>query len=385
MTIVAFLLWIPGSVFLFEIISGMKFTDPVPPLVGVIEKKIDLDTSYRSLVEGKFQRNLSVGFPQHLPFYATITRCFNQIQYSLLGLSSNREVLVGREGILHGTTYAKNSCQQSLTTSKEKINEWAENIANIQNIIRQRGQNFLYVLTPSKADFMPETLPFGYPCPATAEDRISFVTSALAALDKRDVHYFDATDGLNRTKELYGFDPFPKGGIHWTDLAAHLATQGLVDKLNFDLDRENVSYPYKLVVTTKQIPTMEEQDFAQLMNVAFTPSNYLTAEITVSGQLKSLCDEPVNIVVVGGSFFTSIGRALSRSPCNPSIRQLSYLTISQVDYGISPGKLVVTAPDLGILKQADIIIVEENMGILMNSRHIPAFLQLLEKESLQGQ
>lgn len=126
MIIAALLLWMPGLIVLLEIISGMKIADPAPPLVGVIEEKIDLDTRYRSLVEGKFQRNLSISFPQHLPFYATITRGFNQIQYSLLGLSSNREILVGGDGILHRTTYAKNSCQQSLTTSREKINEWAE-------------------------------------------------------------------------------------------------------------------------------------------------------------------------------------------------------------------------------------------------------------------
>ncbi len=231
---------------------------------------------------------------------------------------------------------------------------------------------------------MPETLPFGYLCPATTEDRINFVTSALAALEKKGVHYFDATNGLNRTKELYGFDPFPKGGIHWTDLAAHLSTQGLVDKLNSVLDRKKVPHPYKLIVTTKKVPTLVEQDFAQLMNVAITPSNYLTAEITVSGKPISPCGEPIDIVVVGGSFFESIGRSLSRSPCRPSVRQLSYLTINQIDYSISPGKIVVTPLDLGILKQADIIIVEEDMGMIMNSRHIPELRQFLENGTLPG-
>ena len=62
--------------------------------------------------------------------------------------------------------------------------------------------------------------------------------------------------------------------------------------------------------------------------------------------------------MVGGSFFDKMGRSLMRSPCQPQLMLLSYLTFASINFNElekAPSRDV----DYTLLDKADVIILED--------------------------
>jgi hypothetical protein len=243
------------------------------------------------------------------------------------------------------------------------LRQWAQTIRDIQDMSTARGQIFLYVLTPSKIEHIPDTIPAAFPC--RSRDRQRFVAGVRSYLDAAGVSYVDATASMAEIKPKYGYDPFPKFGIHWTQLAAYPATLEIIKAINGSKGRTAV-IPYEISVRHAERPVIEDYDYAHLLNVLLMPTPKDTAVFSVTTPSPSRCPPPLSILTVGGSFFQALGANLSRSPCPPSVAHLFYLSLDTYRY--ESGRLNRTGKaDYGLLKTAEVVIVEENVGIMPTS------------------
>jgi hypothetical protein len=130
--------------------------------------------------------------------------------------------------------------------------------------------------------------------------------------------------------------------------------------------------PYEITVERARVPALEDYDYASLLNVLWTPMPNDTAAIAPVRHGPARCPPPVSIAAVGGSFFTALGKNLSRAPCPPGITQLSYLTLGALRFEAGALKRGTTS-GYEFLRPADVVIVEENVGILLKARHVSAF------------
>lgn len=120
----------------------------------------------------------------------------------------------------------------------------------------------------------------------------------------------------------------------------------------------------------------QDYDYGRLLNVFWTPTPNDTATFSVTTPPPSQCPTPLSIITVGGSFFQFLGANLSLGPCPPSVAHLFYLTVNTYRY--ESGQLKITGEaDYGLLKPADVFIVEENVGILAAAPHISVFHKYL--------
>lgn len=370
-------LWFPVAFAVGTRASGFPVADPAVPLIGVVQNRAQVLVSLPSLLDGKFQKWLALSAAEWVPFYASISRWFNEAQFMALRISSNREIMVGRENYLFHPIYASNYCHRDIHASQPAMRAWARTIAEIQTEVERRGQAFLFVLTPSKIEHMPDRLPLGYPC--NAPDRDMFVSEAKRHLDGEGVHYVDASLGLDQVQRRYGYEPFPKGGIHWTDLAAHGPANAVLEQLNH-LSGQQIALPFGAQAMEAAEASHEDQDFAHLMNLKWLPSPNKTAKLVKTEPQTQACPTAHSIVAVGGSFLTALARNLARAPCAAEVRHLSYFVLGQYRYaeGMDTPGFELEDKDMGILKTADAIILEENIGILLKASHVSAFHRFLK-------
>jgi hypothetical protein len=224
-------LWLPAAAFCWNAAAPLPWQwqskylngpplDPTPISTPRLDNFID-----RSL-----QDSLAKAIGPSIPFFNDVVRLHNQVLYGGFGISPSKHILIGKNEYLHNPIYTNAYCRRDVTASADTLRQWAQEIRSIQDIATARGQIFLYVLTPSKIEYIPETMPVAFPC--RSQDRQRFVAAALSYLDAAGVTYVDATASMDAIEKKYGYDPFPKFGIHWTELAAYPATLEIIREIN---------------------------------------------------------------------------------------------------------------------------------------------------------
>jgi alginate O-acetyltransferase complex protein AlgJ len=371
------LLWLPAIAFAWNGVAKWKWLSA--PLAGVQVKVAAAPLTIGGLSDGSFQRGLAKRLGPSIPFFADAVRLHNQVLYSAFGLSASPHIIIGREKFLHNPTYTMAYCRRDIERSAEEFEKWARMLREIQDKVEARGQTFLYILTPSKIEHLPDTIPLGFPCPSA--DRRRFLAEGLRRLDEHGVNYTDATADIDAIRPIYGYEPFPAGGIHWTELAAYPPTLEIIRRINATKGKTVIA-PYRIAVGPAPRPSPTDRDYTELLNLFWEPKLGNTAKISVAAPAPaSRCPEAVSTIAVGGSFFTALGTNLSLAPCPPKLSQLSYFVIDTRHF--IKGKMTFDkAPDYGLLSSADVVLVEENAGIFLKTKHIAALHKYLHTGEL---
>lgn len=371
------LLWLPAIAFAWNlVVAKPKWRSK--PLTGVQMTAAPVPLTFERVKDGSFQRSFAKRIGPSIPFFADAVRLHNQVLYSALGLTTSPHIIVGKGRFLHNPTYMSAYCHRDIESSAPEFEGWARMLREIQDKVEARGQTFLYVLTPSKIEHLPDTLPPGFPCPSTDQPR--FLAAALARLDDHGVKYVDATAGIDAIRPKYGYDPFPPGGIHWTDLAAYPPALEIIRRINTSLGKTVVP-PFDIDVGQSPRATGSDRDYVELLNLFWEPRSPGLAKISIAASPPPRCPDAVSILAVGGSFFTALGTNLSLAPCPPKVSQLSYFVIDTRHF--RDGKLTFDkAPDYSLLASSDVVVVEENAGIFLKTKHIPALHKYLHTGDL---
>jgi alginate O-acetyltransferase complex protein AlgJ len=352
------LLWLPALAYCWNAVSPWQWhsaslSHPMD-ISPVSERRLD------TFIDRSLQDSLAKAIGPSIPFFNDAVRLHNQIMYAGFGLTTSQHILIGKNGYLHNPFYTNAYCHRDVKASADMMRKWAQKIREFQDIATARGQIFLYVLTPSKIEHIPATMPAAFPC--RSPDRQRFIAVILSYLDAAGVKYVDATAAIDNFKEKYGYEAFPKYGIHWTQLAAYPATLEIIRAINRAKGNSAI-IPYEIAVGPAQVPVAQDYDYGFVLNVFWTPTPKDTATFSVTTQSPSQCPTPLSIVAVGGSFFQALGADLSRGPCPPSVAHLFYLTVNTYRY--ESGQLTIAGKaDYELLKSAEVVIFEENVGAL---------------------
>lgn len=352
------LLWLPAGAYCWNAVSPWQWHSAQlngAPITNILsERKLE------TFLNRSWQDSLAKAIGPSIPFFNDAVRLHNQIVYAGFGISPSQHILIGKDEYLHNPIYTNAYCHRDVVASADKLRKWAQQIRDIQDTVRARGQAFLYVLTPSKIEHIPETIPIAFPC--RSRDRQRFTATVLSYLDAVGVKYFDATATMADIKGKYGYEPFPRYGIHWTELAAYPATLEIIRTINGAMGRSAI-IPYEIAVSRAKQPVVHDYDYGLLLNILWPPTPGDTAAFSVTTPPPPKCPPPLSMLIVGGSFFQALGANLSRAPCPPSVKHLFYLTLDTYRY--ETGQFTGTGvADYTLLKPAEVVILEENIGVL---------------------
>jgi hypothetical protein len=322
--------------------------------------------NFENIVNNRYQRFVSQTIGQMSPVYATATHWKNQFYYSVLGVSTYPDILVGGDRQLLQAIYINEYCTRNLTTFRPQAEAWASMLQRVQDFFQARGKTFLYVITPSKPAVYPQYLPNSYNCPSNQYDRLHRAEVYRAILDRRGIQYVDGTELIAANRDKFAISMFPRGGIHWNMQGASLVAKAITDKLNA-LRGPDTLTPFTFSVAPSYSPENSDRDLMEILNLLWPDYHYEVPVVTYHPASRREPCRPLRIAEVAGSFLFNVNDALSQITCPAHIRDWWYWDNRLFEYPpVLPKDQPVDATQRrhDLLDDADIIIFEENEALL---------------------
>ncbi len=345
--------------------------------------------SRSAFFSGSWQKAFDQWFNAHIvPLKPKIIKLGNHIYYALFSKSymQSGNIIIGKHRYLYElSSVEKYYNLQRQSYDQATLDRWADDLQALSNFFHQRGQTFIYMITPSKASYYPEHLPTCQRC-GKIPPRPDY-QGLTATLKKRRINFLDASDLILSARTTYEPYLFPKGGFHWTQLSSALAARELMKHISTQHPLPELKFTYR----AKPKAEGEDADGARLLNLISTPKSYPTPEVFIQ-PLTPITSKPLKIAIISGSFMFSVANILVETQL---FHQIDFFFYWQVDHyryrsdkQVKPTvliqKFMPAFESLGIqpktphayddILNADVVILEENEPIL-RSNHFKAFFK----------
>jgi alginate O-acetyltransferase complex protein AlgJ len=351
-----------------------------PRLRGVTEASPSPAWSLRSFADGTLQKALTNAVTDAFPLRPLLIGVNNQIRYKLFGHSGAAGVITGENGQLIEKAYLDEYCTRNLAAFEPKARDWALRLKEIQDFYTARGKIFIYLITPSKISYMPENFVRKLSsCASSERDRVGILPRYGQLLKDAGVHVVDSASLIYGLKGKYDVDLFPAGGVHWNAIGIAAADDAILAEINRQAGSAiapKLSWKYKVVDRAQGT----DRDLLDLLNVLSPDARYATASVTY--EPKPACGDMAlasrRAAMIGGSFAGTLGRTLINQGCLSRLEVYNYLyrdLSAGADYKTVKKRLI--AADILPLRDADIVILEENESVLPASGHAREFYRVI--------
>ena len=188
-------------------------------LSGVVHIPEKPSFSLDAFLSGEFESEIENYFSYHLATRKAQTRFYNQLLYTLLHSSANRDILVGREDYLFEKSYASAYLTELTPERRKDLSSKVTDLARLAALLNERGVPLVVRISPSKAEHYPEYLPISYQrfvkMKHNGEYSANWYQAFCEELRKSDILVYDRYELMEEMKQE-GEIVFAKGGTHWT-------------------------------------------------------------------------------------------------------------------------------------------------------------------------
>lgn len=388
---------LPVSMMFFLLIFGMATIFRVSDsdhLYFVKEHEYPESYSLEDVKNGKFQREFALWFNDHFWYRNTAVRWKNQLLYSVFqdrvvnGIHGKDDFVLAEED-----TSLFVAGKYSNKYSEKEYLEYALSVKKMQDRLKKKGKKFIYIITPLKAEILPEKLPWRY---KILYDRYyssgeGFHASLIKAMKEAGVCYYDTTSDLWQAKNNGEYEVFVKSGVHWTFSAA---AYEMVNVLKYMQALDNkADYPQMEVVGVNNELYPIDNDLAVAFNVKFP----IYSDKYTSPIIKYNKKSDLKLYLFGCSFSEQIADAFSNRGRDNAFKKLIHQQyFTDVNIITDQGKEhrsyseKCVPEDLDVMKNiddSDIIIMEQNVILGLLPTHIKFVnyvnAQLMKNEEIE--
>lgn len=308
----------------------------------------------------------------------------NQLYYSLFRktFALSNTLVIGKHHQLFQFSYINAYCNEQAFSHSAQV-AWVKKIKEISNFFEKKGIIFLYLITPSKAEYMPSAIPKRFHCKNVGiSQRLLDLETILKAYHVRYVN--GATMMVDATKK-YKTSMFPKGGTHWNDLGASIAANKVIAAINqshrVHIPKINFTYKFAKVEDRKSLDA--DDDLLRLMGLLKPDLSYIVPKVNfIKNNIKI---KPVIVTVIGGSFIENLANVFMPNNSFAKITHYFYYDLQKrvykdrnPEYSFSVNVDPATSSELKEILSSNVIILEENSSLLI-SGHANMLYTLVKK------
>ncbi len=349
--------------------------------------------SIKSFIDKSYQGQFENWFNQKIVWNALYIKMFNSLYYALFdkSYSSNGDLIIGKDKYLYERAYINSLYFPNpygdvhyiphLEKVKSDLDKMTKDMKEVQDYFESKGKTFIFVITPSKADFNGDKIPDRFEVgDVTYQEYLHKIF--IKSLEKNGINYVDTPDYIKA--HANGKPIFAPGGIHWNDLGKMLATQSIIDELN-----KVSKYKFDDVKTQKsfinKFPQNEDRDLVTLLNILYLPKNYSVETLIYEPTTKPA--PKIKVKVVSGSFGAGFCDGLTQSHTFKYIDYYFYINRKLITYRdflkqdvIEDESIRNVSKNIKAASDADIIILELNDSLIGAKRgHVQTFISEIKK------
>lgn len=267
----------------------------VKELKGFFEKAENVDWSKQDWTSSEFQEKKEKFLNENFGFRNTLIRLNNQIDFSLFKKTSNAETVIGKENYLFAKTYIESIKGENYIGNKAVIKK-AFLVKSLQEKLEKLGKVFLPVIAPNKARYYMEYLPG-----KTSKVSLTNYEAFKYCFDKLNIKYIDFESYFLSQKSKTKFPLFSKYGIHWSTYGHTIATDSIINYLNFNYHLNTNKFLYKDNLVLSDSLRDLDYDIGDGMNLFVNqlPSEPLAYPLY---SFKKVTDKKPPLLVIGDSF-----------------------------------------------------------------------------------
>lgn len=381
--VLVIMLLLPGALALFIAFSHnphliFKWMTPDHKLNGMTTEITPPSFNLLQIKSHNVQNYVEKKITNKLPLRSLFIRINNQIYYSLFkkSYSEHGQVIIGKSNqlIIKGDIDAYCANQ---TRNITELTEWADKLSTLDTFFKKRNQLFIYVITPSKAEYMPDMIPDRFHCKKNG------ITPHLQKMEQllteRHILYVNGATLMAEGMKQYNAPMFPRGGIHWNALGASIGVNATIKTIN---QAQHTSIkPALFNYTLSYKPKGIDRDILNLLNLARPDDNYPVPMVNFTPALSS--NHPALVACIGGSFLRQMVDIFLENKIFPKISYYRYFKLEKINFEenkktIAQDVDLSSANTFSEILAANIVILEENSALTV-SNHGQLFYTMMKK------
>lgn len=354
------------SLFFIAVLSLIFFQSvfkffPQPGLAGVVEKVARPEINLTKWFNGSFQKEFEVWIDQSLGFRNYLIKSDNQLNYYFFKESHQKtenKIIVGSENYLYENSYIKSYLGRDSHPDKY-LNVKAIKLKKLQDLLAEKGIEFIFLISPSKASIYPEYIPIEMIMKTSEKDKLTNYEKLIPFLKRAGVNHIDSHDMFIKLKKHSSYPLFSKSGVHWTYYGSCLVVQKIFSDISIKKG-ENFNLPDCSRIEFNNIPQGTDSDLADLMNI-WTPSVFYEtlAYPKFNNNFSKVND--LNFLIIGDSFSWTLIRNIEEAKLLKSYN-LFYYFKTAYEYGRK--SKTIDKKNTPLLKEEilknDVVILENN-------------------------
>lgn len=237
----------------------------VEPLNGYFEKSEFPTIVAKYWFDESLQPRLEAYLENIIGFRPFFIRLSNQLRFLLFRDAQANGVIVGKDNYLFEEDYILSHLGYDFV-GREKVVEKLRLMKEVQDELKERGTEFLFVLAPGKGTYYDEKIPENYQM-QNGLGKTNYVAYRNGLLG-RGINHIDVNHWFLNGKDSAQYPLYPKNGIHWSRYGELIFLDSLMDQLNGLNEKE---WPLIELRKGKFSQEMEgtDEDIEEGMNLLF--------------------------------------------------------------------------------------------------------------------
>ncbi|MEO1272549.1 MAG: hypothetical protein AAFX99_31010, partial [Myxococcota bacterium] len=280
---------------------------PDLPLNGAEQPPKTPSLTVNTWLDGSFANAVEPYLGAHIGFRGVFIRVANQVGYSVFGSLIGYQgpsVVLGKEGWLYEKHYVETYTQRGAHTDEAGRQALVAELVAFQQELQRHGIAFALVISPSKAEIVPQYLPDHLQARRAANPQPTTYELIVPELQRAGVR---TIDGHALFVELRDKEPylFPPGGTHWTYYGSLLFCLHLFEELSSVMPGRIALPEPQGVVWRKAMGT--DGDLEQFINMFWFPSMDARLPYLRLKARPRPAEQRLSILMLGDSFaFTMV-------------------------------------------------------------------------------
>lgn len=250
-------------------------------------------------IDSEFQPRFHQYLLENYGFREDAIRLYNQVRFSVFGLSSNINVTIGKNGFLFEPWFIHSYYGRNFR-GNDDIEEKVKKLKSIQDSLKAYGKDMIMVIAAGKASYYPEHIPDKM----RSEKSYTNYQCFLDNLEKYGVNTIDCNQWFVDAKDTTKVPLFPKTGTHWSIYGAQLAADSIVKYYKSLSGKEMNEVKFSGFTKTDQLK-YDDRDIEMLLNLSI-PLDRDSLAYPEKEEIKKDGAEKPNLFVISDSFFWNI-------------------------------------------------------------------------------
>lgn len=255
--------------------------------------------TYAAWKDGKFQEEEENYINQNFGFRNLFVRLNNQLYYTFFKEAKANSVIVGKNNYLFEVKYIEAYLGKDFL-GKEAIEQKIKKLSAINEFLKSKGKDLIFVTAAGKGSYYPEYIPDRYYKRIKKIEGKTNLEIYNKLFKKYNINNIDFNQWFCDMKDTSSHTLFPKTGTHWSMYGSAIAADSLIRYIE-KLRNIKLNHIVLSDIEKSNIPKQKDNDIEKGMNLIFPIRNTELSYPKISFTNTGTSNEKV--MVVSDSYF----------------------------------------------------------------------------------